>query len=224
MKNKVLISILLISLILLVGCGQKDNNPNQEPIKTTEQPPINTSIQTQEVKQEPIKPKSTELKDLILQESEMPQGWALSDRRERLRTDVSEESLQNGWKRGYLANFIKGTGLTIGNIDIWISEYSKENINKILTSHSNKEGDTEVLSATTVAVEYTYEPLAVTNIGDRANLYKYTKVYRGANGETYEGYRLELIKGTYYVGMENYGAIKDVETLKDLAKKQADKL
>ena len=157
---------------------------------------------------EPLKNK--DLSNFILATEDFPQGegWTLKDRVERGKTDVSEYGLNLGWKRGYLASYLRGDlnsdNLDYTRVDLYISEYPSENASLVLRT---EESDNFTL----------YDPLSDPMIGDESKAYKV--ITRDNSGVESISYRIEFRKDNLLYTLFIYGTRTDYTLLKDLAKK-----
>jgi hypothetical protein len=151
-----------------------------------------------------------DLSTLLLKISDFPPGenWTIKDKAERGRTDVSEEGLNLGWKRGYMASYIRGN-LALDNqdysrVDFYVSEYPLDNITKAFS------------------LNYTdnftiYDPLSDPKIGDESKAYKIITTDEFGVKSIY--YQIEFRKGNFYDTLQIYGTRTDYSLLKELAQK-----
>lgn len=149
--------------------------------------------------------------EMVLQVSELPEGYVLKDRAPRTKSDINEIALNLGWQGGYYISFSKtdDNNFQITVIEERISKYPTENILKVLTEQQSNEN-------------MTVEKMNIEKIGDKSFAYKIT-------GETdfssYVGYyEIEFIKKNVYVDLTMSGNAKDFELLKELAQKVANKI
>jgi len=178
---------------------------------------VNTG-NTQETQDSPtnIKPvKIEDLSTLILKVEDFPQdeGWTLKDRAERGKTDVSDNGLNLGWKRGYYANYLNGElkaeNLDYSRVDLLISEYPPENISLALKTEESDDYTT-------------YDPLSDPQIGDESKAYKVISINEYDVEDIY--YEIQFRKKNLLFTLQNYGTRTDYALLKDLAKKAEAKI
>lgn len=191
MKNKVLIPIIIL-LILIGGFFLFSSNNEQK----------NQETQTNNSKMFSKKNYSGAVSSLILNLSELPEGYHIAERALRLKSDVSNYSKRIGWKEGYYVRYLKGDTLSdISNIEVYISRYPLENISKTLKNESKIEG-------------YISENLPDPKIGEGSKATRYTDNETGLRA-----YSIEFYKKDIYVRIDNGGTATDYEVLKELAKK-----
>jgi hypothetical protein len=197
MKKTVIISLIVVGILVIVGAfflfSSKSSSSSQQ-----------------------LDSKTYDISSLILTQSDFPQGenWSLKDRGERGRADVSNESLFIGWLSGYSASYLRGSlensaSLDWSRVDIWISQYPKENISK-------------VLDIPTLEQNVVYDSLSKPNVGDDSKAFKVQYVDQA--GITHTDYEIQFIKGTTYYALYISGTRVDYELLKSLARKAADKI
>ena len=202
MKNIISLSLILIlvsSVLFISGCGETTTNPeNSENDSISNIQNIFTQPQT--VSKEPS--------ELTLQLSDLPTGYQIKVREDRLKSDVKESSISLGWQKGYHISFIKGEGLQISTIEQWVSIYPLENISKMVSPEDfvPKEG-------------WTMDEMPNLNIGDKSYVVRYKE-----NEFGFTNYDIGFIKKNVYVRLVMYGSITDYELFKELAKKAADKI
>jgi hypothetical protein len=149
--------------------------------------------------------------EMVLQVSDLPEGYVLKDRAPRVKSDVSDEGLNLGWEGGYYITFMKGSGSLLDSSIIGqaISIYPIENISKTLSEPQNNEN-------------ITYEKIDIEKIGDNSVAHKVT-TKDGFLGDVVT-YEVEFTKKNVYEDFVTAGVGNDFELLKELAKKAADKI
>jgi len=159
--------------------------------------------------------KIEDLSTIILSVNDFPTGenWTLKDRIERGKSDVSDEGLALGWKRGYQASYLRGN-LEFGNLDysrldMYISEYPPENISLAFLNPSEDNGTI-------------YDSLSNLKIGDSSRAYK--AIYIDEFGTEDYYYIVEFTKMNVYERLDLSGTRVDYELLKELAKKAEAKI
>lgn len=171
----------------------------------------NTNTGNSQSNSNPVLPSTTSKgpSELVLDISDLSEGYALKDRAPRVKSDVSEEGLQLGWKKGYIISFIKGENPLVGTvITQTISIYPVENISRAITPQISNEN-------------VTVETIDIEKIGDGSNAYKITEKNEFVS---IEYYTVEFIKKDVYEDITIGGISKDFELLKQLAKKAASKI
>lgn len=147
---------------------------------------------------------SKELSEMLLELGDLPQGYTLVEQGERIKSDVSQESVELGWKEGYYADYIKTGTYEFTEIDHYNSVYPLENISRFLYAPMENTENSA------------YDELSKPNIGDDSRAYRVTMT---TGGVKYTGYAIEFIKMNvhnmlYILGTEGV----DYELLKDLAR------
>ena len=150
--------------------------------------------------------------DLVLQLSDFPSNYTIKERTERVKSDISEEGLEHGWKKGYYVRYARiGDGLfDVTVIEQSISVYPIENISKILAIPYES---TENM---------TWEEFSKPNIGDDSKAYRITVKDEFGTKDRY--YMIEFIKLDVYESFYIGGTTTDYELLKDLARKAESKI
>lgn len=199
MKKGVVIGIIILFIILL-GAGYFiiQNKPS------TNNDGQNSNIFTPTTT-------SKEPSELVLSVTDFPEGYTLKEKMPRVMSDVSEEGISLGWKKGYTATYEKEDYFT--TITQSISIYPLENISKVIEPKVSDE-------------EVTVEYIEIERIGDKSNAYKLTtseELWEGEKLEVVE-YEIEFIKKDVYESFTIFGSSKDFELLTNLAKKSADKI
>jgi len=207
MKKGLTIGIVIIVIILVLGAGYFIflNKPSPDN--------INENKQNSNILNLPATT-SKEPSELALELSDFPSNFSIQERAPRVKSDVSEEGINWGWKKGYITTYVQGDdlyGYTI--INQYISIYPIENISRTIEPAVS---DNETL----------VEPIEIEKIGDQSNAYKITYSEDLGDGNILEtvGYQIEFIKKDVYERLIIEGATKDFELLKNLAKKSADKI
>lgn len=172
----------------------------------TKEDTSNSNIKPVEVK---------DLSSLMLGVEDFPQNeeWTLKDRAERGKTDVSDFGLSIGWKRGYLASYLRGDlksdNLDYSRVDLYVSEYPVENITLAIKT---QESD-----------NYTrYDLLSDPQVGDESKAYKVISVDEYGIESIY--YQIEFRKNNLLYTITIYGTRTDYNLLKELAIKTEAKL
>jgi hypothetical protein len=157
-------------------------------------------IQIKETTKEPV--------ELALELKDLPEGYFIAEKSERLKSDISERGLSLGWIKGYQVKFRKGESLfDFTNIVQWISFYPLENISK------NLEFEPEPIEG------WSFEKMPELKIGDASRSYRWTDLEYGDIE-----YEIEFIKKNVYVRISMFGSSTDYELLKDLTKKIEEKI
>jgi len=155
--------------------------------------------------------KRPELKDLVLQLSDLPESYEIYSRGERTKSDVSKEAIEYGWKEGYFVLFNKKGSHKIV-LENHMSIYPKENITKMFSTVVEKREAVKFDPETQTVLKL--EKLSNPNIGDRSVAYRIT--YEDTHGNILDkAYSIEFIKGEIY----EYLVGLDYELLKECAKK-----
>ena len=182
-----LISLIVITSILIFsGCVEEDTQSQIEP------PQISAT-------KEPF--------ELALQLSDFSSNFTIKERTERLKSDVSQEGLDLGWKKGYYVRYARiGDSLLDATVvEQSISIYPTENI-------------TKVIALPYLNTDYiTYEELSKPNIGDDSRAYRMTV----KDEYDYEErvYMIQFIKLDVYESFYMRGTTTDFELLRDIAMK-----
>ena len=153
-------------------------------------------------------PKSSEY---ILQLSDFPQGWILKERAEILKSDINAEESYWGWKEGYKVSYVLMIDwVEKSQIDQFISIYPLESISYPI------ENETAKITKTALC-----EKISAPNIGNTSLAYrcKLTTFFID-----YTSYAISFSKFDIFEQITLSGSIKDVELLKELAVKAADKI
>ena len=146
---------------------------------------------------------SGDVSALVLDLSDLPEGYKVISKGPRVKSDVSDKGIELGWIEGYQISFAGGDGTIFDATAISqsISRYPIENISLILGV--KEEG-------------YTQEMLPNPNIGDNSIASKITDDSTGIGL-----YRIEFVKKDIYM---NFNTLGDFELLTALAKKAANKI
>ena len=188
-----ILTILLIISIFAGGCVQQNTSPTiiiQEQIIQVPKPNLST----------------LELSELAIQVSDLPSNFTIKERSERVRSDLGQEAIDLGWKKGYYARYVK-IGDNIFDVTIIeqiISVYPLENISKTLTL-PRESGE-----------NITYDELSKPNIGENSRAFRITIK---ENSEEKRFYKIEFSKMDVYEAILMSGTTTDYELLKELAKK-----
>lgn len=143
--------------------------------------------------------------ELALELSDFPSNFEIKERTERLKSDVSQEGLDIGWKKGYSVRYarIGDSLLDVTVVEQDISIYPTENITKVITvPHLNTD-------------YITYEELSKPNIGDDSRAYRMT--IKDEYDYEERVYMIEFIKLDVYESFYMSGTTTDYELLKDIA-------
>lgn len=204
----VIISIVIVIMIFIGVYFFIYENKSSEPTSQV------TSNNTDNIV---IKKEVSSPQDLALTLEELPTGWEITTRGERVKSDVSDYGLNLGWKSGYNIVFRKTDSKDI-QITESISLYPKENMSFILEdSKIGLKTFSEGINGTKINYrlddfdrKYRYDALSNIEIGDESIVYKLVYL------ESIEVmYVLEFVKDDYYIYLDGY----DYELLKELAKK-----
>ena len=182
-----LISLIIItSMLIFSGCVEEDTQSQIEP---------------------PQKTATKEPFELALQLSDFSSNFTIKERTERVKSDISPEGLDIGWKKGYYVRFarIGDVLLDVTVVEQYISIYPTENITKAITLPY-------------LNTEYiTYEELSKPNIGDDSRAYRITVKDEYDSEERV--YMIEFIKLDVYESFYIRGTTTDYELLRDIAMK-----
>jgi len=163
---------------------------------------------------EPPRTTIREPSELALQLSDLPEGYQVVERGERLKSDVSRSGLNWGWRKGYHAVFLKqdkDNTLMYTAIDQSNSIYPSENITAVV------DNDDWIANMTNVTVEELSDP----KIGDKSWAWR----MRAKTQASYTVYRIDFVKYDYYSTFLMSGTTGvDHEHLKELARKVADRV
>jgi hypothetical protein len=187
-----LIAIILIaSALLFSGCVEEET-----PSTIAPSPKLTTK----------------EPSELVLQLSDFPSNYTLKERTERLKSDVIEEGLDLGWKKGYYVRYARiGDSLfDITVIEQYTSVYPIENISKFFVTPRESTENT------------IWEEFSKPNIGDDSKAYRVTVKDEFGTEDRY--YIIQFIKLDVYEAFYMSGTTTDYELLKDLAKKAESKI
>jgi len=150
--------------------------------------------------------------ELTLELSDFPYNFEIKDRTERLKSDVSQEALDLGWKKGYYIRYarIGDSLLDVTVVEQSISIYPTENLIHVIASpHLNTD-------------DITYEEYSKPNIGDDSRAYRITVKDEFDIEERV--YMIEFIKLDVYESFYMSGTTTDYELLKDIAMKAERKI
>lgn len=193
-----LLILLFIITIFITSCAKQKTNGI---LGSAEEQLIQSS--------ELSKPKVTakQSSELILDISEFNEDYVIQEKAPRLKSDISQDSIDLGWKEGYYVRFARlGNNLfDISVVKQRISVYPIENVSKILDIP--RESDAEI----------TYEELPSPLIGDRSKAWRVTT--KDEFGNSQRSYEIEFIKMDIYEILIMSGTATDYEILKKLALK-----
>ena len=199
MEKKIIIPVVIVIIFILVGGFFLFSNKPKDIASSNEK--------TQNIFT-PSKTSSTEISEIVIELSDLPEGYKIVERGPRTSADISEESIERGWKEGYSVEFQKGdTLLDISRISLWNSRYPIENIQKIVNNSLNYSGD------------YIISEISSPNVGDISKAYKIKDSEWGILK-----YRIDFGKKDIFVAIEVVGNAADYELLKELAKKVENKI
>ncbi len=187
------LTFLLIISIFASGCVQQNTSPsviNHE--QKIQLPKSNLS--------------TLELSELAITVLDLPSNFTIKERSERVKSDLGQEAIDLGWKKGYYIRYMK-IGDNIFDVTIIeqiISVYPLENISKTLTL-PRESGE-----------NITYDELSKPNIGENSRAFRITIK---ENSEEKRFYKIEFSKMDVYEAILMSGTTTDYELLKELAKK-----
>ena len=154
-----------------------------------------------------------DISKLTLDVSELPEGYEIAERSPRIKSDVAEEGLDLGWEEGYYIRYLNGDMdnlLDVSTIQISISRYPLENINKLI--------EIEPFELEGSIAELFPNP----QIGEGSKAIRYT------NKEDFllvlTEYQIQFYKKDIFITMFMGGTTTDYELLKGLAKKVENKI
>lgn len=157
------------------------------------------------------KTSTIEPSEIILQPSEIPVNFTLLEKGERNVSDMSEWSLDHGWKKGYYAVFLNNDPNAIPGtvIEQYISVYTAENITLIVpdTVSGWKNWTVEENDA-----NLSFEELSLPAIGDSSAAMKVTNT-----SDMSQMYSVSFTKKDVYQQFMTNGTATDYETVKQLA-------
>lgn len=194
-SNYVTLLALLLIIVTLSGCVQ----PNKEQkVPLTESSKVALS--------------TLELSDMALQLSDFPGNFTIKERTERVKSDVSKDAIDLGWKKGYYVRYarIGESILDVTVIEQLISVYPIENVSKVV--NLPRESDKNI----------TYDELSKPNIGDNSRAFRITTT--DEFGTEQKIYQIEFVRMDVYVSLYMVGTTTDYELLKGLAKKAEAKI
>lgn len=203
--QKFILVIVLVLLIALVGCQQQaDTSDNAENLQND-----NTETKSNlDITVPPVDVSSKDPSEMILGVNDFPEGWNLLSRAERVKSDVSDEGLNKGWKGGYMASFgwqDSDNPFVVSRVDQYISIYPVEVLTEMLPKESNE--------------NKTYEALSNPKLGDASVAYKVTTTDEFGDSNSF--YEIIFYKKDVLVTLILDGTAQDYELLKDLAKESA---
>lgn len=196
MKEKTIIKLITIVIIaytiLFTGCVE-NKNPNeitQSAALTTKEP-----------------------SELALMLSDFTSNYTIKDRSERVKSDVSKEAFNLGWKKGYYSKYTKNSDnlFDVTIIEQFISIYPPENISNVFAILPRESNENR-----------TIDKLSNPGIGDESRAYRITT--KNKLGADEKIYMIEFIKFDVYEQFVLYGTTIDCELLKTLAKKAENKI
>lgn len=191
MKKIIIILTLLLLVLSVSACGKKISTDTVD----TGSKNLNT--------ESPIT--NQDVSELILQVTDLPEGYKIADQRPRVKSDLSNTAINYDWESGYYIKFIKlGDNALIENsvIEQHISKYPLEKIKDMFNEPKETvEGGS-------------YEDLPGLDIGDLSNAYILTIT---KDGQTEKAYFIEFIKKNIYQSFLMSGTITNYELLKELA-------
>jgi len=200
MKNNQLLmfSLILISIVFIAGCTTTQTNTQQEVTTAQAEPKIS--------KKSPS--------DLILTESDLPEGYTVFDSRPRLKSDVGEKGLDNGWQEGYYVQYVRfGDNLVdLTRIDQFISVYPPENVFLVIEGEYLRDWGNAIV-----------EELPNPGIGDSSRAWIITE----SDGEfeiLNRHYEIEFVKLNIYESILISGTSTDYMLLEEIAKKAEAKI
>lgn len=206
-----LFGIITISSLLLFlgGCNNQDITTLESSSKSQEEKQLpEEESEPETIEQEVIEnPLSTqEPSEMVLELRDLPKDWFIVSRSERVKSDISDEGLEAGWRRGYMIIFgwqDEDNPFVTSTIGHLISIYPIESLKEMINQESTD--------------EVTYEELSNPNIGEESRAYKVTDEVR-----TY--YEILFYKKDVLVTLDVAGVIQDYELLKELARKAEKKI
>jgi hypothetical protein len=148
--------------------------------------------------------------------SDVPAGFTIKEGSEKTTSDMSQEALANGWKKGYDVEFQRMNTATQDYeiLEQTISVYPISNLNQVMT-----EATTETLQKANATT--TVEQLSDPKIGDSSKAFRIKTSYLGVPVTSFSIY---FIKKDVYEGLVIGGTSADYETLKGLANVSASKI
>lgn len=194
-SNYVSLLALLLIIVTLSGCVQQ-NKEQKVPLTESSKVALST----------------LEPSDMALQLSDFPGNFAIKERTERVKSDVREDAIDLGWKKGYYVRYarIGDSILDVTVISHFISVYPVENVSKVL--NLPKKSDKNI----------TYDELSKPNTGDNSRAFRITTKDEFGTEEKY--YQIEFVRMDVYVSLYMVGTTTDYELLKGLAKKAEAKI
>ncbi|MBI2579203.1 MAG: hypothetical protein HYW26_05815 [Candidatus Aenigmarchaeota archaeon] len=180
-----------------------------------------------------------ESSELALQLSDFPiitTNWTLKERTERVKSELNNESLGLGWKKGYRVTYYRiGSLIDTTAIQQLISFYPLENITKTLNkSDDSFYGSWKKFSELTRKYNLTssdngyiqIDDLSDPGIGDESFAYRIVCNISSLPIEDCKGthYYIEFRKLNVYEMLVMSGGTLDYELLKEMAKKAEEKI
>ncbi|MHB8165021.1 MAG: hypothetical protein ACYDDV_11915 [Methanoregula sp.] len=157
------------------------------------------------------KTSTIEPSEIILQSSEIPVNFTLLEKGERNVSDMSEWSLDHGWKKGYYAVFLNNdpNSIPVTVIEQYVSVYPAENITLIVPDTVSgwknwtlEENDPNL----------SFEELSMPAIGDSSAAMKVTNT-----SDMSQMYSVSFTKKDVYLQFLTNGTATDYETVRQLA-------
>ncbi len=200
MKKSIIFTgvLLLIIAVFVAGCTSNSPASTATPVPTT--PQLST----------------VDPSDMALALSDVPAGFTIKEGSEKTTSDMSQEALANGWKKGYDVEFQRMNTATQDYeiLEQTISVYPISNLNQVMT-----EATTETLQKANATT--TVEQLSDPKIGDSSKAFRIKTSYLGVPVTSFSIY---FIKKDVYEGLVIGGTSADYETLKGLANVSASKI
>ena len=142
-------------------------------------------------------------RDLALAPGEMPNGFTLFDRVERVARDIDKDALLLGWAKGYLVRYSRGSLLNSTVIEQLISIYPRENMTKAF----------ELAIARFEGADRLSDP----RVGERSAAFR---IVEGFSRQ----YVIIFQKGNVHETIAMSGNVTDFELLKEIARKAEAKI
>jgi len=159
----------------------------------------------------PAQTSSIAISSLVLDISDVPEGYSLQDKAPRVRSELSSEGLELGWREGYKISFSKSEDSTfsITSIKQLISKYPLENITKLIIIPEEAEG-------------VTVDEIPIEKIGDESKAFKV--VNENDFAESFGYYEIQFRKMDILETLIISGTSQNFELLEELAKKAENKI
>lgn len=242
-----ILALVLTAVILVSGCTQQTPTEEQEESECspnwqcsdwstpcidstqtrtcTDANDCNTTINKPEETKTCKQVYSTQsVSTMVTQSNDLPEGWETQENRERFAMDMEESAIENGWKEGHYAAYLKtgDTALEVTRIDHYISKYPLENIQDVLTNNDStvaffRQYEKKVVNPFGEGGSIDSDELPSPDIGDESYAFRVLEVDYYANEVM--SYSIIFRKMDIYESISITGTLADYGLLKELAQK-----